>query len=388
MSQHYDVIVIGAGGMGSAATYYLAKSNQRVLLLEQFELDHRNGSSYGYSRVIRYSYDNPIYIELMRAAYFLWYALQEEAKETLYVPTGGLDFGFPDTPTWQSLQRSMDTAKLPYEELSCAEAKKRFPQFHLEEGMKALYQPATGLLAASKCVLAHTRLAQANGATVRDRTPVTQIVPHAQSVEVHTPQETYTADKLIITAGSWAKHHLSPLGVELPVRIMPCQLAFFAPENQADYEPGRFPVFFAHMNGDYGEMPYGIPAHDNSGVKITTFYGWDTVSDPSEVDYNPDPQWVERMRGFARRYIPGANGALVSTRRCLYTMTPDKHFVIDRVPEYPHVIFGAGFSGHGFKFTTLVGNILAQLVTEGTTAHDLSLFSASRFEMASTNLAA
>ncbi|MEL6249654.1 MAG: FAD-dependent oxidoreductase, partial [Cyanobacteria bacterium J06627_15] len=149
------------------------------------------------------------------------------------------------------------------------------------------------------------------------------------------------------------------------------------------FEPGTFPVFFAHMNGIYGEMPYGIPHEDPSiGVKITTFYGWDTVDRPSEVDYAPSQAWTEHIRDFARDYIPDAAGPLLSTRRCLYTLTPDKHFIVDQHPNYPHVVIGAGFSGHGFKFTTLTGKMLADIAIEGSTPHDTSLFKLARFQPA------
>lgn len=385
MAQHFDAIVLGAGGMGSAAAYYLSKARQRVLLLEQFELNHQNGSSYGVSRVIRYAYDRPIYINLMRSAYRLWFALEEEAGEQLYVKTGGIDFSQPDEPSFQKVAASMEEMGIAFDRLTAPEASQRFPQFRFDEGMEVLYQQDAGLLAASKCVYAHTRLAQARGATLVDRTPVTKITVSSNNVEVQTPTETYAAEKIVIAAGSWAKTLLSPLGIELPLKIMPCQLAFFQPDNPEDYQPERFPVFAAHMNGDYGERPYGIASYQDSGVKITAFYGWETVSHPSQVDYTPDDNWIERMRSFSRQYIPGANGPLVSTRRCLYTMTPDKDFIIDRHPEYPQVIFGAGFSGHGFKFTTLVGSILADLAIQGKTENDISLFKASRFQNAFAN---
>ena len=284
MAQHFDAIVLGAGGIGSAAAYYLSKARQRVLLLEQFELNHPHGSSYGVSRVIRYAYDRPIYINLMRSAYRLWFALEEEAGERLYVKTGGIDFAQPDEPSFQKVAASMEETGIAFDRLTAPEASQRFPQFRFDEGMEVLYQQDTGLLAASKCVLAHTRLAQGRGATLADRTPVTKITVGSNNVEVHTPTETYAADKIVIAAGSWAKTLLSPLGIELPLKIMPCQLAFFQPDNPEDYQPGRFPVFFYHMNGDYGEMPYGIPSYQDSGVKITTFYGWKTVSHPSQVD--------------------------------------------------------------------------------------------------------
>lgn len=380
MTQHFDVIVIGAGGVGSAAAYYLSKAGQRVLLLEQFEINHQHGSSYGYSRVIRYSYDNPIYIDLMRAAYPLWFALQDEADEQLYVKTGGLDFGFPSTDTFQALKTSMDAADLDYQHLTQNEIHQRYPQFVLKDGMEGLFQSDAGLLRASRCVLAHVRLAQARGATVMDQTPVTRITLSSNGATVQTDREMFSCDRIVLTVGSWAKGLLAEQGIDLPLKIMPCQLGFYEASKVADFEPGTFPVFFAHMTGDYGEMPYGIPHDDpNIGVKITTFYGWDTVDTPSQVDYTPSQDWTERIRTFARQYIPGAAGPLISTRRCLYTVTPDKHFIVDQHPSYPHVVIGAGFSGHGFKFTTLLGKMLADLVVNGQTPHDTSLFKVARF---------
>ncbi len=382
MAQHFDAIVIGAGGVGSAAAYYLAKAGQRVLLLEQFELDHQNGSSYGHSRVIRYTYNNPTYIELMRAAYPLWFALEAEAGESLYLRTGGLDFGFPDEETFQALKASMDAANLPYEHWNRDEIRQRYPQFVLDEGMEGLFQADAGLLQASRCVLAHVRLARERGATVVERTPVMQVTPSAYGVEVQTERDRFTSDRLVLTAGSWARDLLAAQGLDLPLKIMPCQLGFYQPSNPADFVPGTFPVFFAHLNGDFGEMPYGVPHADPSlGVKVTTFYGWDTVSQPSDVDYTPSDAWTERIRNFARQYVPGAAGPLLETRRCLYTLTPDKHFIVDRHPTYPQIAIGAGFSGHGFKFTTLLGKMLADLAIEGTTPHDTSLFQLARFQL-------
>jgi monomeric sarcosine oxidase len=382
MAQHFDAIVVGAGGVGSAAAYYLAKAGQKVLLLEQFELDHQNGSSYGYSRVIRYTYDNPIYVNLMRDAYPLWFALQDEADEQLYIKTGGLDFGLPTEETWQRMKASLDKAQLDYEHLNKAEITQRYPQFVLDDGMEGLFNPDAGLLKTSRCVLAHVRLAQARGATVMDQTPVQGITPSDSGVTVKTESETYTCDRIVLTVGSWAKGVLAEQGIDLPLKIMPCQLGFYQPKDPSMFEPGKFPVFFAHMNGEYGEMPYGIPHEDPSvGFKLTTFYGWDTVSSPSEVDYTPSQAWTERIRDWGNRYIPDAAGPLLFTRRCLYTLTPDKDFVVDQHPDYPQVVIGAGFSGHGFKFTTLMGKMLADLAVDGSTPHDTSLFKLSRFQL-------
>jgi sarcosine oxidase len=230
-------------------------------------------------------------------------------------------------------------------------------------------------------------LAQATGAVIQANTPVTQVSCKSDRVEVRTELETYSAGKLVITVGSWTRSLLATLGLNLPLSIMPCQLAFFKADKPEDYELGKLPVFMAHMNGSYGEIPYGIPSINGSGVKISTFYGWQTVNHPKQVDYNPKDEWVKHLRTFIRSSIPGANGSLVSSRICLYTMTPDKHFIIDQHPEHQHVVFGAGFSGHGFKFSTLIGQILADLALSGSTPHDISLFRVSRFSEKTTQKA-
>lgn len=380
MTQKFDVIVLGAGAMGSAAAYYLAKARQRVLLLEQFELNHQKGSSYGYSRVIRYMYDlHPIYSNLMRAAYQLWFALESEAGEKLYVKTGGLDISLPEQESFQAMHKCADEAGLDYEYLTAKDVRERFPQFHPDEGMHALYHPDSGYLRASRCVLAHTRLAQTRGATLIDQTPVTRILNSENGVTVQTVTESYTADRLVLTAGSWASALLAIQGLNVPLSVMPMQLGFFQATPAEEFVPERFPVFFFHFKDSYGDTPYGIADDGGSGVKVSTLYGCETVSSPSQVDYTPSLDWIEDVRQFTRRYIPGVDGKLLSTRRCLYTMTPDKHFIIDSHPDYPHVVIGAGFSGHGFKFSTLVGKILADLALEGKTEHDTSLFKLSRF---------
>ncbi|ACK73660.1 FAD dependent oxidoreductase [Gloeothece citriformis PCC 7424] len=379
MIQSFDTIVIGGGGVGSAVAYYLAQSRQRVLVLEQFDLNHKKGSSYGYSRVIRYAYDNPIYIDLMRSAYPLWFALQEEAQQTLLIKTGQLDLGFPNTVSITQLGQSMDRANLSYERLTAREIQHRFPQFQLPETIEGFYQSETGILKASQCVLSHLKLAQKYGAIIQENTPVNAIKIQSNGVEIQTNQGTYGADKLMITAGSWSKQILEQIGVNLPLKIMPCQLAFFAPKTPEDFQPGKFPIFLAHWMEKCGEFPYGIPICDNSGLKISTFYGWETVENVKDVDYTPSESWIENLREFIDLYLPHANGKLVETRRCLYTMTPDKHFIIDVHPLYDHVFIAAGFSGHGFKFTTLVGKILADLAIKGTTDHDINLFKLSRF---------
>lgn len=377
----YDAIVLGAGAMGSAAAYYLAKAGQRVLLLEQFEIDHQKGSSYGFSRIIRYSYDDPRYIELAKATYPLWFALEDEAGDQLYIKTGGIDFGTPDEPSLQSTIESVKNASIPHEILTPAEAVQRFPQFRFDDDMTILYQPDSGMLRASLCVRTHIRLAQDHGAIVADQTPVTGLTIHAGSVEVTTPNETISAGKLVITGGAWLKNVLAPTGINLPLYIMRCQPAFFEPAgvDPAQYTGENMPVFIYHKDGDLHNAVYGMASLDGSGVKAA-FHGGDHLNDPSEVNYTPDDPTIDRIRSVTRRSIPAiGNGRLKSTRICLYTMTPDTHFIIDHHPQFPHVVIGGGFSGHGFKFSTTIGKILTDLALDGSTPHDISLFRATRF---------
>jgi sarcosine oxidase len=191
-------------------------------------------------------------------------------------------------------------------------------------------------------------------------------------------EPSFSAGKLIITAGPWAKSVLGDLGLDLPLTPMRCQVAYFRPSNPADYEPERFPTFIAHLANIYGRMPYGMASYADSGVKVA-FHKGQPVNHPSEVNYTPGDDEIERIRSFTRNHLPGADAPVASTMICLYTMTPDEHFLIDKHPAHSHVVFGAGFSGHGFKFSTLIGSILTEIALKGHTEHDIGLFSVSRF---------
>lgn len=373
----YDVIIIGAGALGSAAAYHAARRGQRALLIEQYEIDHGRGSSHGASRIIRYAYDHPIYVTLAKAVYPMWSALSDEVGETLMMITGGLDFGVPGTePMFDGMTRTMRQMNIPHEMLSAREAQYRFPQFRFADDMHVLYQADAGVLAASRCVLAHVNRAREMGAVIRDRTRVTGIDLQPESVTVRTAAGVFSGAKLIITAGAWAGPLLGTIGVRIPLRPIKAQENYFAPGVPEDYEPDCFPVFIAHLP-EYGYLPYGLPSVSGSGVKVALHGGPDI--DPDAEDRTPEQRAIEMSRQFAAKYLPGVNGAHLGSRACLYTMTPDEHFVIDQHPQYPHVIIGACCSGHAFKFSTLIGKILTDLAFDGRTDHDISLFALSRF---------
>jgi monomeric sarcosine oxidase len=378
MSQNYDIIIIGAGAMGSAAAYYAAKAGSKVLLLEQFEIGHSKGSSHGHSRIIRYSYDYPIYVEMAKAAYPLWFALEEASGEKLYLQTGGLDFGFPGTQTLDDTLQTVQTMKIPHDILTAQEAHERFPAFHFHPDMTVLYQPDTGLLNAALCVQTHIRLAKQYGATVVDNSPVTEVIVKHDSVEVRATAETYSASKLIISGGAWTKGLAEKLGVSLPLTPLRCQLNFFEPTTPEYYIAGQFPAFIAHLDSPFPYRPYGMMSPAEAGVKVA-FHGGETVTDPAQIDYSPSETMVDEIRKYTALYMPGVNGRLLKSMICLYTMTPDEHFIIDTHPEHEHVVIASPCSGHGFKFSTLIGSILTDLALQGQTKYDLSLFSLGRF---------
>lgn len=377
----YDTIVLGGGAMGGAATYHLAKTGERVLLLEQFEFGHMWGSSHGDSRIIRYSYNEPRYIELARAAYRLWADVEAEVGEQLLVKTGGIDFGKHDEKTLSDTLNSVRLANISHEWLDADEANKRFPQFHFDEDMRVLYQADSGMLKADKCIQAHLRLAGKYGAKLMEKTPVTRIDLHSDSVTVHTPDATYTSARLVVTAGAWTKRLLADVGVDLPLQPLRCQVAYFNPKDDDPmrYDSSQMPVYIWHRHQDITQAMYGLPSLNGSGVKAA-FHNGQKVDHPSQVDYTAHESGVTAIRQSLQPYLPRVMaGDLVATYICLYTMTPDEDFIIDRHPQHQNVVIGAGFSGHGFKFSTLIGKMLSDLVLTGATPYDTSLFKLSRF---------
>lgn len=384
MGKQYDAIVIGLGVVGSTAAWHLARSGQRVLALEQFELDHQNGSSYGSSRLIRYAYDHPAYIPLAQSSYPLWRELEADSGELLLHIVGGLDFGPADEDTLLTTRDTLRDTGMPYEWLTPAEVSARFPQFRLDDHMMGLYQPDGGALAASLCVNSAARMALRHGATLQTGARVTAIEAHSDSVTVRTDDESFSAARLVVSAGSWAGPLLRTIGLDLPLQPTREQLFFFDTQDPDAFLPGRMPVFREHGSRHTGDTLlhfYGIPNIDGRGFK-TGIHSNGEPTDPDNTLRTVDDSVCQLVRSFLRRHIPLADSPLKAGRVCLYTMTPDEHFIIDRHPEHAHVAIGAGFSGHGFKFGVAIGEILADLVSKGSSSLDISLFALSRFDAA------
>jgi sarcosine oxidase len=370
----YDAIVVGVGGMGSAAAYHAAARGARVLALEQFDIPHDLGSSHGLSRIIRLAYwEHPDYVPLVRRAYALWRALETASGQSLLIVTGSIDAGDPVSPHVIGARAACRTFHLPYEEFDSASLTARFPGYNLPAEAVAIYQPDGGFLHPEACIVAHVELARRHGADVRARARVLEWEEGDRHVRVHTSAGVYHGARLIVTAGPWTSSLVRQAAPLLsPERQV---MLWTRPLRPALFRVGAFPVFYLTL----GAGPfYGFPDHDDRGFKIGRYHHRLEAVDPDTMDRACHPEDEAILRDGIRRYFPDANGPTLAMKTCLFTNTPDEHFVVDRLARASRVSIAAGFSGHGFKFCSVVGEVLADLALDGATRHDISLFSLSR----------
>jgi sarcosine oxidase len=375
-AREYDAIVVGLGALGSAATYHLAHRGQRVLGLEQFAPGHTRGSSHGESRIIRRAYfEHPDYVALLHRAYALWEALQEQAGEPLLRITGGVFIGPEDGEVFAGSLKSAQLHHLAHEVLPANEIRRRYPALCPSDADFALYEPRAGVLFPERCIAAHLRLAAAAGATVRHETAVTSIQPLPDGVEVQTATERYRAARLVITTGAWLGRLVPDL--RLPLQPERNVVFWLPPQREAErFDPDRFPIFIWER-GLAGTF-YGVPHVGQPGVKVARHHTGEGV-DPDHVRRDIDAEDEAPVRAFVRACIPALDGPVASSTVCLYTNTPDGHFVIDRHPEFPSIVFAGGCSGHGFKFSSVIGATLADLAIMGATTAPIAFLQASRF---------
>jgi sarcosine oxidase len=376
MAESFDAIVLGVGGMGSAACYELARRGRRVLGLEQFALAHDRGSSHGHTRIIRTAYaEGAEYVPLVRRAFARWYELEQATGRHLLTECACLNVGPPSSEHVAGVRHSVRTHALEAEELSGAEINRRYPAFNFPADYVGIVERAAGFLYVEECVRAHCDAALSLGALIRANEPVLSWRADASGVEVTTAKNTYRASKLVITAGAWATQLLAGLGV--PLKVMRQTLHWFAGGNiEGMFLRDRFPVFIADVpNGPF----YGLPAIDQHGVKVARHYSAPELPDPDRVNWDATFADSEPVRAFLDTYTAGELCAQTKAQVCMYTVTPDHHFVIDVHPEWPNVSVACGFSGHGFKFASAVGEVLADLADTGRTNHDIGLFKATRF---------
>ena len=371
----YDAIVIGIGGMGSATVFHLAQRGYRILGLERHGIPHSFGSSHGSTRIIRLCYyEHPSYVPLLQRAYELWRSLEQKAGEQLLHLTGSIDAGPPGSEVFDGSLKSCELFELPHEVLNSKELKRRFPAYCLPSETMAILQPEGGFLRPERCIVSHVVLAQAAGAEVRAHEQVLNWEPHADGVRVQTDRGTYFADSLVITAGAWVGEmikSIAPLAV--PERQV---IGWFQPLSLQRFLPPNFPVF--NIRVDEGRF-YGFPIFENPGFKLGRWHHLEEKIDPNQLGTRTTLEDEKLLRNFVEKYFPEGAGPIMAMAPCLFTNTSDEHFILDFHPEYPQVVIGSPCSGHGFKFCSVVGEIMADLVQKGKTSHDISMHRLKRF---------
>jgi sarcosine oxidase len=375
----FDVIVLGLGGMGSAAACHLARRDRRVLGIEQYSPAHDQGSSHGATRIIRQAYwENPAYVPLVRRAYELWEQLQSDAGTELLRITGGLMIGHADSPVIRGTLASANEHSLPHEALDARELRHRYPALNPRASDVAIYETRAGFLRPELCVQAHLQQAERAGAELHFGEEVTKWYAAAPGgVVVTTACGEYKSERLVIAPGAWAAKALPEIRDIFTVRRH--VMCWFNPLGGAEpFLPDRFPIYLWEVDQD--NIFYGFPTVDGpeGGAKVAIHTGGDLCT-PDSVVREVSERDVEELRAQLAQFIPRLNGPPLRAVVCMYTLTPDEHFVVAPHPNHPHVTIAAGFSGHGFKFTSVIGEILADLVISGATRHPIGLFSPARF---------
>jgi len=371
--QAFDTIVVGVGGMGAAAAYELARRGRRVLGLEQFDIPHELGSSAGSTRIFRFAYfEDPSYVPLMRLSFARWRALERDFGETLLTVTGGLDIGLPSGRVVAGAKAACRTHGLTHEMLGGREVARRFPAWRLPDEFEAVHQPEAGFLPAERAIVAHVALARKLGAEVREREAVRSWKAVSDRVEVYTDRARYEAGSLIVTAGAWTARLLGELA---PLAVPERQVVGWFGTAGPQFAPDVFPVFI--LECPQAGIFYGFPQQADEGFKVGKFHHRHQIVDPDTIDRSIVPEDIEALAGLAP-YLSAGMGAPVSLKACMFVNSPDEHFIIDVLPGQRNVVVAAGFSGHGYKFCSGIGEILADLAMHGATAHDTHLFRLSR----------
>jgi sarcosine oxidase len=367
-----EVIVAGLGAHGSSAAYHLASRGASVLGFDRFARGHTLGSSGGLSRIIRLSYyEHPDYVPLLRRAWTLWRELERDSGETLLTETGGLYAGDPGGELVAGALRSARAHQLEHEVLDVAALRARYPLFEWPDGWQAVVERQAGWLAPELSIETHLRLAEEAGATLRFDEPIERWESTADGVRVTTATGTFEAKQLVIAAGAWMSQLAPSLAAELSVERN--VLFWFDPTAERDAF-ARLPVYIVQ---DTDRIFYGFPYIDGQGVKVAGLHFGDKA-DPDTVDRTASARDEERVRAWLRRRMPLANGERRDAKVCMYTNTHDANFIVDRLADAPNVVVASACSGHGFKFSSVIGEILADLVLDGASRHPIGFLSADR----------
>ena len=381
MDKGYDAIVVGVGGMGSATLYQLARRGLNVLGIDQFEPPHAMGSSHGLTRIIRLAYYEDLsYVPLLRRAYELWAELEAEFGEQVFFQTGSIDMGPEDGEVFSGSLRSCIENDFEHDVLNSKELRKRFPGYRMPAETMAVFQPQGGLLVPERCISAFLALAKVQGAAIHcgERVLGWDILAD-ERVRVRTDAGRYVAEKLVICGGAWA-YKLAPqlAGKAAPERQA---LIWLEPKRADWFQLDSFPVWNGQVEeGRYYGLPEFNPSGGTPGMKLGRYHHLDETCDPDTVYRGLNRADEAILRQFAGRYFPDGAGRTLDMVVCLFTNTPDEHFLLDTLPDAPQVSVAAGFSGHGFKMASVIGEVMADLGQKGKTRHDISLHRLSRLK--------
>ncbi len=395
MTNIYDCIVLGVGGFGSGALYHLARRGIRVLGIERFGVAHDRGSSHGETRIIRKAYfEHSDYVPLLHRAFELWHELERETSRRLLHPVGLFIAGAPSCESVCGTILAAEKHQLPINRLSPVEARRQFPCFQFHDDFAVVFEPQAGYLEVENCVAAHIEAAVRHGAVLKTVETVRAWKSDGRQATVTTDKGEYTAASLVITAGPWASQVLNACArpgnshrkretataVGSPrwndwLRVIRKPVFWFEADESFDAARGIPTFFFETPLGQF----YGFPRLDGRTVKVAEHTQGLCVADPLAVDRTQQPDDLVRLRPFLDEHIPGLAQTPDRFSVCLYTKSPDSHFCIDRHPEFDNVTIAAGFSGHGFKFTSVLGEALADLALDGTTNRPVGFLSVKRF---------
>ena len=373
--KNFDVAVIGAGAMGSAVLYHLAKRGVKACGIEQFGIAHDRGSSHGDTRIIRKAYfEHPDYVPLLNRSYELWNELAEECGEKLMVNNGLIVAGEPDSETIISLRRCYRKYEISHECWTANETIDHFPQFRIPHNYEVFYDPFGGFLFVEKCVEQHLKLAQNAGAILFTDEQVVDWQRESNGFHINTSARILFADKLIFTMGAWSKRILEHIGISM--EIWRKEVYWHGGKSMSDCQPDRFPVYY--IERDYGHF-YGFPTINEKGLKVAEHEKSNIIAFPEQLDNEIEPKDEQIIMRFLSDCLPGVEQRRNHFSLCMYSKTPDNNFILDVHPENSNIIIGAGFSGHGFKFSPVVGEILTDFALDGRTRHPIDFFRIKRF---------
>jgi sarcosine oxidase len=366
--EHFDVAVVGLGALGSATAYHLAGRGVRVVGFEQFELGHVRGASHDTSRIVRHSYESEEYVRLAVEAYDEWDMLQTDTDERLITPSGGLVFCAPDTPVPASeYADALAAVDIPFELLSPREVTDRWAPVRLPDGTVTVYTPTSAIAHAARTVATLQLHARVRGAQLRAGTRVVALEPGPDGVVLRTEAGDVRAGRVVLATDAWANDLLAPLGAAIPLEIMQEQVTYFRPDDPAPFEHGRFPNWIWEGPTSF----YGFPTYGEPTIKAARDASYNLMT-PEERTFVPSEELLAELRAFMAQTFVGS-GSPLRTVTCQYAITPGREFILDAVPGHPDIVVGLG-AGHAFKFTPVIGRILADLAVSGGTSSDIGRF--------------